>query len=182
MLGTRASLPPFPSNLWSRNSAPGAPADEISLRLEIHTQPLPLLLASGLWLLISPQASESSLKGTCARVHFCSLLLVSLSSLAHLRRPQSGQINNVGASIPPAMPVIRWKCGCCSACPVSLGNQIVRMHTHERNNPNTRGDAGDGRGHFHVSIRDPVMTFDVKLLMFQLKMMLTRARPERSWG
>lgn len=113
----------------------------LSLRLEILAPPLPLPLASGLWSLISPQAPESSLKGTCARVQPS-----PASSLAHLRRPQSGQINNVGASIPPATPVIGWKCGCCSTCPVSLGNQIVRVRTHKRNNPNTRGEAGDPHG------------------------------------
>lgn len=118
--------------------------------------PSPLPLASGLLLLISPKASESSLKGTEVSVHFCSLLLrliatlTLIAALTHLRRPQSGQINNVGTSIPPATPVIGWKCGCCSACPVSLSNQIVCTRTHEHNNQNRLGEAGDTRWHMRT--------------------------------
>lgn len=104
--------------------------------LSLSTPPTPTPLAPGLLLLISPQASESSLKGTDASVHFGSLLVAApslIAALAHLRRPQSEQINNAGASIPPATPVIGWKRGCCSAWPHSRGRELMiktRVETH----------------------------------------------------
>lgn len=127
---TRASLALSPSNLWNRNS------------VEIQAHPLPSPpFASGLLLLISLQASESSSERPGRQRAFLAAFscvssprLSLIAALTHLHRPQSGQINNVGASIPPATAVIGWKCGCCSAWPVSLSNQIVQMHarTHAR--------------------------------------------------
>lgn len=139
---TLASLTRFPSNLWSQTRVTVAQNKEISLRREIQNPSSPLY---------PPPRSFASpphrlLKEVDASAPFSSLLLhliavlSCIARLTHLRRPQSAPIHNADGSIPPATPVIGWKCGCCSTRPVSLRNQIARTQS---DNPNTRVEAAD---------------------------------------
>lgn len=143
---TRTSLSRFPSNLWSQTRVTVAQNNEISLRREIRNTSSPLYPPSRSFATLPPLRL---LKEVDASAPFSSLLLHLLAALpfiarlTHLRRPQSGQINNAGGSIPPATPVIGWKCGCCSARPVSLRNQIARTQS---DNPNTHVEAADAAG------------------------------------